>query len=347
MDPQAESTDRDDPVKEYPSLNIIIKHGPSEYKIENLMQDHTIQYLKEQIEELTNVKVARQKLFGIKSKDNQAFNDELTLEETNLIDGMKVMMMGSQESEIRNIEEAGEAANRSKSLLYLDDLDVADEDFDLDSQLPHRPEYMAKICRRVQNYRIKMLNDPRPDKKLLVLDIDYTLFDHRTTAQSASELMRPYLHEFLTAAYQDYDIVIWSATSMKYIEAKMNELGVSTNPNYKISFYLDKAAMISIHSKKYGLLNVKPLAVIWGKFIGQYNPKNTIMFDDTRRNFLMNPQNGLKIKAYRDSFKNRETDEELRHLALYLEKIAKLDDFTFLDHKNWFRYINGHKRHTD
>lgn len=47
-----------------------------------------------------------------------------------------------------------------------------------------------------------MLNQPRPGKKLLVLDIDYTLFDHRSTAQTGAELMRPYLHEFLTSAYE-------------------------------------------------------------------------------------------------------------------------------------------------
>jgi len=47
-----------------------------------------------------------------------------------------------------------------------------------------------------------MLNDPRPGKKLLVLDIDYTLFDHRSAAESGIELMRPYLHDFLESAYE-------------------------------------------------------------------------------------------------------------------------------------------------
>ncbi len=39
-----------------------------------------------------------------------------------------------------------------------------------------REEYLAKIQRRVKEYKIQELNAPRPGKKLLVLDIDYTLF---------------------------------------------------------------------------------------------------------------------------------------------------------------------------
>ena len=55
---------------------------------------------------------------------------------------------------------------------------------------------------------------------------------------------------------KDYDIVIWSATSMKWIEEKMKLLGVATHPNYKITFYLDYLAMISVHVPKHGLLDV-------------------------------------------------------------------------------------------
>lgn len=39
---------------------------------------------------------------------------------------------------------------------------------------------------------------------------------------------------------------------------------------------------------------IKPLALIWAK-LPNYRPENTIMFDDIRRNFLMNPQSGLRV----------------------------------------------------
>ncbi len=59
--------------------------------------------------------------------------------------------------------------------------------------------------------------------------------------------------------------------------------------------------MISVHTSEYGLLNVKPLKVIWDKFPEFYSSKNTIMFDDLKRNFLMNPQNGLRIEPYKNA----------------------------------------------
>jgi hypothetical protein len=63
---------------------------------------------------------------------------------------------------------------------------------------------------------------------------------------------------------------------------------------------------------------VKPLGVIWGKF-EQYNAKNTIMFDDIRRNFIMNPKNGLRIRPFRQAHLNRDKDNELLKLSKYLK----------------------------
>ena len=43
---------------------------------------------------------------------------------------------------------------------------------------------------------------------------------------------------------------------MKWIVAKMQELGVTNNPNYKLTFMMDSLAMITVHSPKYGVINV-------------------------------------------------------------------------------------------
>lgn len=53
-----------------------------------------------------------------------------------------------------------------------------------------------------------------------------------------------------------------AATGMKWIEVKMRELGVTNNPNYKIAFFLDSSAMISVSTQKYGLVNVSGLHIV-------------------------------------------------------------------------------------
>lgn len=87
------------------------------------------------------------------------------------------------------------------------------------------------------------------------------------------------------------------------------------------------------------IFQVKPLGVIWGKF-PQYVPANTIMFDDIRRNFLMNPSNGLRIRAFRQAHINRKTDKELVKLSKYLKEIASVEDLCSLHHKNWEKFLH-------
>ncbi|MEE6478236.1 hypothetical protein FKM82_011789 [Ascaphus truei] len=243
----------------------------------------------------------------------------------------KIMMMGTREESLEDV--LGPPPDNDE---VVNDFDIEEEVVEVEN----REENLAKISRRVKDYKVELINAPREGKKLLVLDVDYTLFDHRSCAETGLELMRPYLHEFLTSAYEDYDIVIWSATSMKWIEAKMKELGVSTNANYKISFMLDSAAMITVHTPRRGLIDVKPLGVIWGKYSEFYTKKNTIMFDDIGRNFLMNPQNGLKIRPFMKAHLNRDKDKELLKLSQYLKEIAKLEDLSDLNHKHWERYLS-------
>nr|CAG4647251.1 EOG090X0A5K [Megafenestra aurita]SVE92537.1 EOG090X0A5K [Megafenestra aurita] len=309
-------------------LSFIVKWSAKEYEISLTSSTSTVHCLKKAIEIQTKVKVERQKLLNLKYK-GKAAEDGLKLSALELKPGFKIMMMGSLEEDITTASTAPDNVDN-----VINDLDLTEEEIALEN----REEYLAKIAKRVDSYEIKMLNEPRPGKKLLVLDIDYTLFDHRSAAESGNELMRPFLHEFLTSAYHDYDIMIWSATNMKWIEEKMKLLGVSTNQSYKICAYLDYLAMISVHVPKHGLLDVKPLAVIWGKFSGVYSSKNTIMFDDIRRNFLLNPQNGLRIRAFREAHLNRDKDRELLYLAQYLKDLAPLDDMSHINHRSWEKY---------
>lgn len=264
----------------------------------------------------------------------KAAQDEDTIGKLSIKPGFKLMLMGSREEDIA---EASQAPENLPDVV--NDLDVGEEEVVIEKA----EIYLAKINRRIQDYQIIELNPLREGMKLLVLDIDYTLFDHKSLAESGDLLMRPFLHEFLTSAYRDYDIVIWSATSMKWINEKMRMLGVSSHPSYKIAFHLDSLAMITVETPKYGVVAVKPLGVIWGKY-KQFSAKNTIMFDDIRRNFLMNPQSGLRIRPYKQAHFNRDKDRELLKLAKYLEVIAKVDNFQSLNHRKWEEHVFKSKR---
>ncbi|CAG9831578.1 unnamed protein product [Diabrotica balteata] len=314
-------------------IKIVLKWNGKEFNLES-SEDDTVSDLKKTIENVTSVKCERQKLLNLKYKGKTP-EDDCTLGLLKLKPNFKLMMMGSLEEDIA---EANTAPENLPDVV--NDLDIEEEEVAIENQ----DVYLAKVEKRIKDYKINMLNDLRPEKKLLVLDIDYTLFDHRSTAQTGAELMRPYLHEFLTTSYEHYDIVIWSATGMKWIEEKMKLLGVSTHPNYKIAFYLDSLAMISVHIPKYGVVDVKPLGVIWGKFT-QFSSKNTIMFDDIRRNFIMNPKNGLRIRPFREAHLNREKDRELLHLAKYLKDLAEnSNDFASVNHRHWEKYKPKHRR---
>ncbi|GAB0096500.1 Ubiquitin-like domain-containing CTD phosphatase 1 [Sergentomyia squamirostris] len=310
-------------------IKIIVKWSGKEYEISDLSEQDTVALLKHEICKKTNVQPNRQKLLNLKYKGKFP-PDDLRLSVLEIKPNFKVMMMGSIEADIEEVSKVPEEED------VIDDFEVTQpfEEQSYDKQ----DVYLSKVNKRIRDYKIEMKNEPREGKKLLVLDIDYTLFDHRSSAEQGSELMRPFLHEFLTSAYQHYDIVIWSATGMRWIDEKMRLLGVTTNDNYKIMFYLDSSAMISIYTSDHGVIDVKPLGVIWGKY-PQYSAKNSIMFDDIRRNFLMNPKAGLRIRPFRQAHLNRATDKELLKLAVYLKDIAEhCEDFTKLDHRKWELY---------
>lgn len=78
-------------------------------------------------------------------------------------------MVGSKEEEIANID-----LDPSEIPEVINDFD--DNDNLEDIQIHNREENLIKIEKRISSYKFTILNEPREGKKLLVLDIDYTLF---------------------------------------------------------------------------------------------------------------------------------------------------------------------------
>ncbi|CAJ2677226.1 unnamed protein product [Trifolium pratense] len=306
-------------------ITLKVKWSGKDYTV-RVCADDTVGELKRRICESTNVLPIRQKLLypklASKLNDDSLLLSQLPINLNN--SSIKFTMIGTTEEDL--------IVDPVESPEILDDFELPQEEaVDIKDMQVNK----LKLSRRINHFKVEIQNPCRQGKKLLVLDIDYTLFDHRSTAENPLQLMRPYLHEFLTAVYAEYDIMIWSATSMKWINLKMSQLGVLDNPNYKITALLDHLAMITVQTASRGVFDCKPLGLIWAQFPEFYSASNTIMFDDLRRNFVMNPQNGLTIRPFRKAHANRDSDQELVKLTQYLLAIAELDDLSHLDHNKW------------
>ena len=68
-----------------------------------------------------------------------------------------------------------------------------------------------------------------------------------------------------------------AATSMKWIKAKMEELGVAHNPNYKLTFMVDDLAMITINTPKYGVIDVSGSFTLVQSHTGQRRSINVLI----------------------------------------------------------------------
>ncbi|CAH8540976.1 unnamed protein product [Heterobilharzia americana] len=197
-------------------IPIQLKHNGREILVDCLSSDHSICDLKEELYRRTSVLPENQKILGLRTRNNDPVTNSTKLSCLLLKANTRLMLIGSTQEEIFQVNSAKDCPD------VVDDFDYKEEDIDL----CHAPENIEKVEKRCKAYRPRKLAEFRDGKKLLVLDIDYTIFDHLTPAESAHHLARPYLTEFLTRAYVHYDIAIWSATSMTWILAKLGQLGI-------------------------------------------------------------------------------------------------------------------------
>eukprot|EP00761_Pharyngomonas_kirbyi_P008345 gb/GECH01008356.1/.p1 GENE.gb/GECH01008356.1/~~gb/GECH01008356.1/.p1 ORF type:complete len:356 (+),score=84.00 gb/GECH01008356.1/:1-1068(+) len=318
-------------------VSLTVKHAGKKYTLEMTTQN-TIADIKQQLTEKTNVLPIRQKLIGF-------YKGKLS-EDTPLhrmeIKSRKFMMMGTPE---KDIFQAAEERDPMALPAVVDDL--AFDYFPDSEEVKHQMEARRKLQHRIQNIPVRTMHPPRNGKKLLVLDIDYTIYDCKSTATNIETLMRPYLHDLLTNVYQYYDIAFWSQTSWKWVEMKLTEFGILTSDSFRVMCALDQSSMFTVmspHRDKKRVHGVKPLEYIWSKFT-QFDKTNTVHVDDLSRNFAMNPENGIKIKAFRNAPETRDDDRELKWLKYYLLSIVEHEDLSRLDHRSWKKKIKKDVKH--
>ncbi len=136
---------------------ISIKWNGNDYKVANLLESNSVNDLKNELYKLTNVMPERQKLLGLKTNSGQAAVNETLLIDLKYKAGTKIMMMGTVEEKIEDINKIPENMPE-----VIDDFDIGKNAEEIDVQ--NREENLAKISKRVKEYKINILNDPRPNK---------------------------------------------------------------------------------------------------------------------------------------------------------------------------------------
>jgi ubiquitin-like domain-containing CTD phosphatase 1 len=347
-------------------VTLIAKWGKERITLEKLPEVTTIGQVKTMLTERTGVLPKRQKLIGLSVAGSDKMSDAIrlsSLKQKNKTNNMKestvvvhqFILMGSAEKDIFVDPDEKE------------DLPDVVDDFDLDFTAGSE-EWVQHVAtgenlkKFTESTAVHIMNQPREGKPLMVLDLDHTLLDFSSKALqrdatdrvgqgNALSMKRPFMDEFLAAAYNDYDLVVWSQTSWRWLETKLTELGMIANPGYKFCFVLDKTSMFSITSTKRDGTSykhqVKPLQIIWSKF-PQWGAHNTVHLDDLSRNFALNQLSGLKVKAYYRKKSSGKRDIELVMLSRYLVELANVNHpFDQIDFLKWSNVVSGQQSISD
>ena len=185
---------------------------------------------------------------------------------------------------------------------------------DLDNTIIYGQEYKTARIEKINNH-----------KKIHVMDKDYYIIE------------RPYLQDFLTFLFDNFNVSVWTAASKNYGLFIIQKI-ILIKKNRKIDwfFHSDHCAISSnISDSK----EQKDLNILYHKFnIINYNIKNTIIIDDNDLVYETQPNNCIHIKPFNiKGFK----DNVLEKLEIYL-----LDEFLNvknIDVKNSVKKINSYK----
>jgi TFIIF-interacting CTD phosphatase-like protein len=187
-----------------------------------------------------------------------------------------------------------------------------------------------------------MVNRKNSKKINFILDLDQTIISGEPTEEynfeknkkKASKFRfetmenyyiifeRPYLQQFLTFLFKNFNVSIWTAASKDYALFIIDKIIVAGNKDRKIDYIF-----FSYHcgiSKKIKRGSSKELSILWTYYkLPKYNQDNTVILDDYVEDVYKNQkQNCIVAKPFEFKDDNSHKDKFLKDLQNKLRELV-------------------------
>lgn len=168
------------------SVDIHVKWRGSTYSF-SLQLSTNLSELKLLIQGLTNVSPESQKLIGLSKKAGTKLNANATLESHQPVlknGAVNITLIGTPDAEIAELKEKVHGVSSVFN--------------DFSHEFSPATKEWQQLQEFSQKTSIHFINEPRPGKKLLVLDLDHTLLDFSSKEDISPSEMKVYLHSYCT-----------------------------------------------------------------------------------------------------------------------------------------------------
>ncbi|MBS1797294.1 MAG: HAD family hydrolase [Acidobacteria bacterium] len=172
-------------------------------------------------------------------------------------------------------------------------------------------------------------------RKLLILDLDETLI-HAAEEPLGGEpdfmigpyfvYRRPFLDEFLEFCFENFEVAVWTSSTLVYaIRITANIFPAHRRPAFlwareRCTICFDPDLREQYFEKK-----------MWKIRRRGYDLKAVVVVDDSPEKWRTAYGNLVRVEPF---LGDRE-DDELKHLAVYLERLKALDNIRKFEKRNW------------
>jgi RNA polymerase II subunit A small phosphatase-like protein len=137
---------------------------------------------------------------------------------------------------------------------------------------------------------------------------------------------RPHLSQFLTRVWQRYDVAVWSSGGKSYVEPTVKII-MADHPQPLFVWSSDRCTRKVDFEPSYREFNIKNLQKLWKRF----DKNRMLIVDDSPEKCIRNYGSAIYIKE----FLGDQGDDELLHLAAYLESLADEPNFRTIEKRGW------------